>query len=374
MRKLISLKLLLHDRATTAGSILGVIAIVFLVGQQYSVLFGLFTFMSVLVDHSGADIWICTENTDNINFTGTLPVRYVDRISGLADVQWVEPVVSGGGLFKRPDGQYQVVQIVGLPRPRLPLAPWRFHVGNLEALFDYDGITVDQLDLDTFGQPEIGQIVEIASRRVKIAGVTRNIRGFGGGNLVFTNIRNAREITRLSADRCNYILVKAREESRVPALAAELKELLPRAEAIPTAELARNTRLYYIANTGIGGSFGFSVLIGALVGIVIITLTMYTAVLNRQKDFAVLRAIGARRQDILVIVLYQTLFVALAGLFFGFLLLAIFLSGVRDQTIPTAVITWVPPAHAVLTVIFCFLGSFFAMRKAVRIEPATVFR
>jgi hypothetical protein len=37
--------MLLHDRSTTAGSLLGVIAIVFLVGQQLSVLFGLFTFM-----------------------------------------------------------------------------------------------------------------------------------------------------------------------------------------------------------------------------------------------------------------------------------------------------------------------------------------
>jgi hypothetical protein len=76
--------MLLHDRSTTAGSLLGVIAIVFLVGQQLSVLFGLFTFMSVLPDHSGADIWICSENTDNVNATGSIPIRYVDRISGLS--------------------------------------------------------------------------------------------------------------------------------------------------------------------------------------------------------------------------------------------------------------------------------------------------
>ena len=47
---------------------------------------------------------------------------------------------------------------------------------------------------------------------------------------------------------------------------------------------------YYLTNTGIGASFGFSTVIGALVGVVIIALTMYTNVLNKEKDYAVLRA------------------------------------------------------------------------------------
>jgi putative ABC transport system permease protein len=373
MRKLVSVKMLLHDRATTAGSILGVIAIVFLVGQQYSILFGLLSFMSVLVDHSGADIWICTENTDNINLTGSLPVRYVDRISGLHDVAWVEPIVSGGGLLKRSDGQFQAVRVVGIPRPRLPLGPWRFSSGGLENLFDNDAVTLDLLDLNTFGYPDIGDILEISGTRVRVAAITNNIRGFEG-NLVFTNIRKGREITGLPADRCSYILVKKRENAEMDNLLIRLERLLPKAEAVRSSELARNTRMYYIANTGIGGSFGFSVLVGALVGIVIITLTMYTSVLNRQKDFAVLRAIGARKRDILVIVCYQTIFIALTGTFIGFVLLSLFLTGVRDTTLPTSVIPWVPPLHAIATVFFCFAGSLFAMRKAVGIEPASVFR
>ena len=89
MRSLAALKMLLHDRSTTAGAVLGVVAIVFLVGQQLSVLFGLFNYMTVLVDHSGADIWVCTQSIQNINGAGFMPVRYVDRISGL-------PVEMGG--------------------------------------------------------------------------------------------------------------------------------------------------------------------------------------------------------------------------------------------------------------------------------------
>ena len=373
MRSRVSLKLLLHDRSTTAGAVLGVIAIVFLVGQQYSVLFGLFGFMSALVDHSGADVWVCSKSTDNINASGSLPVRLVDRINGLPEVAWAEPVVSGGGVVKRADGKSQPVQVVGLPRPELRGGPWRFSTGSLEVLFDHDGVTVDGLDLANFGDPKVGDIIEVSEKRVHIAGITRGVRGFQG-TLVFTNLRKAREITRADPARCSYILVKAVPAVPVERLAAALLAVLPKAEAIPSSVLARNTRLYYVLNTGIGSSVGFSVLVGALVGIVIVTLTMYTAVLNRQKDFAVLRAIGARRGDILVIVLYQTLFIALGGLFLGFLMLAGFLSGVRDTNLPTGMIPWVPCVHAVLTFVFSFLGSFFAMRKAVRVEPASVFR
>ena len=185
MRRLTAFKMLLHDRSTTAGSLLGVIAIVFLVGQQLSVLFGLFTFMSVLPDHSGADIWICSENTDNVNATGSIPIRYVDRISGLSGVEWVEPVVFGSGTFRRADGQFQVVQVVGVRPPRFILGPWRFHEGSLDVLFDYDGITVDRLDLKILGYPERHQLYEINNKRVRVNGITQSL----ANELGWRNIR-----------------------------------------------------------------------------------------------------------------------------------------------------------------------------------------
>lgn len=105
MRSLVAYRMLLHDRASTAGSVLGVVAILFLVGQQLSTLFGLFTYMSVLVDHSDADVWICGKFTDNANSTGLLPVRYVDRINGLREIEWAEPVITTAGETRGKDGK-----------------------------------------------------------------------------------------------------------------------------------------------------------------------------------------------------------------------------------------------------------------------------
>jgi putative ABC transport system permease protein len=373
MRSLAALKMLLHDRSTTAGAVLGVVAIVFLVGQQLSVLFGLFNYMSVLVDHSGADIWVCSKNTANVNATGTLPVRYVDRLSGLEEIEWVEPVVFASGRFKRSDGQFQVVQVVGVRSPRLALGPWRYDRQSPFALFDADGVTVDSLDLNILGDPEIDQFFEISDTRVRVSAITRSIRGFSG-TLVFTNMVKAKEIVNLAPGRCSAILIKLKPAADAGSVIEAIRSMLPRAEVLSSAALSQATRTYYIRNTGIGGSFGFSTLIGALVGMVIIMLTMYTSVLHRQKEFAVLRALGARKIDIFLIVLYQSLMIGIGGIFIGFLLLAFFLYSTHGSRLPSYMPQYVACYHALGTLLLCLVASLFAMRKATSVDPASVFR
>jgi putative ABC transport system permease protein len=373
VRRIVALRILLYDRATTAGSVLGVVAIIFLVGQQLAVFFGLLSLMSSLIDHSGADIWICSEKTDNLQAAGTLPIRYVDRVMGVEDVQWAEPFISSGGLLKRTDGKYQPVQVVGLARPRLAGGPWRFGDGRIGLLLDYEALSVDEADLGVLGNPQREEIVEVSGTRVRVAAFTKDVQGFGG-TLVYTNLTRAREISGLAPNRCSYILVKLKEAADASDAVAQLRRILPKTEVMTTPRFSAQTRLYYITNTGIGGSFAFSTLIGLLVGVVIITLTMYTNILNRQKDFAVLRAIGARKWDLVVIVLFQAFFIALIGLFVGFLLLAFYLNGVRESPLPSYMIPWVPPVHAFATMILCIFGSLLAMRRATKIEPASAFR
>lgn len=373
MRSLTALRMLLHDRATTAGSILGVVAIIFLVGQQLSILFGLLTYMSVLVDHSPAEIWVCTKNTENANSGGSLPVRYVDRISGVEEVEWVEPLVRAGGLYTLENGGYTGLQVVGLARPDLWGGPWRFSRGSIATLLDGEGATVDNMDLSILGEPELGSISEVNRSRIRIGAITQSIRGFEG-TIVFTNIDKAREIGNIGTGRCSNILVKVRDGADVGATATKIGNMLPKATVMTAKDLSSSTRNYYLANTGIGGSIGFSTIVGTLVGIVIIMLTMYTTVINRQRDFAVLRALGARGRDIAVTILFQGLIIAGLGSVLGFFLLALFLYGTMDSSLPTYMPVWVPPVHATFTVLLCIVASLFAMRRAIRIEPATAFR
>ncbi len=261
--------MLLHERSTTAGAVLGVVAIVFLVGQQLAVLFGLLTLMSALIDNSGADIWVVSQNTTNTQSAGTLPSRYVDRLAGLVDVEWALPIVLGGGQLKLADGTFQPVQIVGVSRPQMHGGPWQFAAGSNDVLLEYDGVTVDKFDLENLGDPRLGEVAEVNSRRVRIVGYTQGSRVFGAP-LLFTNATKAREVTGIPADRCSNILIKL--GCSVARAVADIKALLPRAEPVPSAELARNTKIYNLTSTGIGSSFGVSTMVGVLVGVIIIIL------------------------------------------------------------------------------------------------------
>jgi putative ABC transport system permease protein len=308
-----------------------------------------------------------------VNSAGYIPERYVDRAAGLPEVAWAEPLLFGGASLLTRDGKSEAVQVVGVRNPRAAAGPWRFHEGGPAAIFEYEGATIERLDAKLYGDPKVGDIMEIGSVRVRISAITQSAKGFAG-RLVFTNAVKAGEILKSPPGRCKAVLVKLKDGVSLPAALERLRGIFPGAEVLSAQDLSRLTRAYYVKNTGMGGSFGFSTLVGALVGIIIITLTMYTGVLQRQKDFAVLRALGARKRDIFLIVLAQSMMIGVGGVFIGFLLLAGFLRGTLDSPLPSYLPLWISPVLAGATLLLCMLGSLLAMRKAISVEPASVFR
>jgi len=371
MRVFTAFRIVIHDRSSTAGALLGVVAIVFLVGQQLSVLFGLLNYMSVLVDHSGADAWVMSANLRNADAGDLISGRYIDRIIGLPEVQWAEPVLIGNGLFRTPNGYFESVRVIGVRRPRLSGGPWQFVQADERALLDLESVTVDRLDIAKLGNPIMNQVTEIGGRRVRIGAFTEGARGFQG-TLVFASIDKVKEITHTPPGRYSAILVRFKQAADPQAI-ARLRAILPKCSVYTTQELSRLTKRYYIANTGIGGSFGFSTIIAVLIGVVIVSLTMYTSALGRTRDFAVMRAIGGRRRDIAVIVVSQALMIAGAGVFVGFVMLAALLNATRGSAIPSFLPLYVTPALAIGTVLVSLMGSLIALRVALKADPGSVF-
>lgn len=372
MRSLTAFRMVVHDRSSTAGALLGVVSIVFLVGQQLSILFGLLNYMSVLVDHGGAHAWIMSADVRNADAGDLVSGRYVDRAMGLADVEWAEPVLIGNGLFKTPDGSLESVRVVGSRRPRLAGGPWAFEHADANALLDLESVTVDRLDLAKLGNPLPGQSTEIGDKRVRVRAITQGARGFQG-TLVFASLEKVREIARTPPGRYSAILIRFKPGIDEATALERLRAAMPAGSVYSTSELSRMTRRYYFTNTGIGGSFGFSTAIAMLIGVVIISLTLYTSVLGRTRDFAVMRAIGGRRRDIAVVVIAESLIISGVGLWVGFLMLATLLNATRGSSIPSFLPAHVAPLLAGATLLVSLLGSLIALRVALKAEPASVF-
>jgi len=372
MRSLTAFRMVVHDRSSTAGALLGVVAIVFLVGQQLSILFGLLNYMSVLVDHSGADAWIMSANVRNADAGNLISGRYMDRAIGLAEVEWAEPVLIGNGLFKTADGSFESVRVVGTRRPRLAGGPWDFEKADEQSLLGFESVTVDRLDLTKLGNPLLDQVTEIGDRRVQVGAISEGARGFQG-TLVFASLDKVKEIARTPPGRYSAILIRFKPNVNKEAALDKMRAVMPENSVYGTDELSDLTRRYYFTNTGIGGSFGFSTIIAVLIGVVIISLTMYTSVLSRARDFAVMRAIGGRRRDIAIVVISEVLIISGIGLFVGFLMLATLLNATHGSSIPSFLPMQVPPILALGTLAVSLLGSLIALRVALKAEPASVF-
>ena len=363
----------MHNISASTGSVIGVIAIVFLVGVQIATLFGVIDITENVIRHSGVDFWVVTKNTVNLDHSGDLPMNYVDRASGLEEVLFARPLVNAAGLMKDKTGRRELSVMFGLKMPYLTGGPWIFYRGQPSDLLDPFATTIDDSTLDYKYNPQINQYIDIQNKKLRLTSITKHIRTFRG-DVVFGSEYNAHSIQGNSQFFSNAVLVKLKKGVDRQAAKNKIIALFPFATVFDTEKLAESSTSYYLFSTGVGGSLYLSTTLAALIGIVIIALTLYNNILTYDRDIAILRALGARKIDIFIIIFYQVLIMALIGSFIGFLLLALALNIIVETRVPVALPIWFGPVHFLSTLLLCLLGSIFAVRHALKIDPATVFR
>ncbi len=372
-RLLTAFRLFLHNGSASIGTIIGVIAIVFLVGVQIATLFGVMDISSNVLRHSGVDLWVVTKNTVNIDHSGNLPINYIDRLNGLQEVQFARPLVNSAGLLRDKSGRFELAIIFGIKPPHMTGGPWNFKKGDESALLEPFGMTIDDTTLDYKYFPEIGEWMNFQEQKLRVLAFTNHFRTFRGDASYMSGF-NAKRVNSTSQLFVNAIMVKLKEGIAKNEAKAKIAALFPFASVVATEELAKSTINYNLETTGVGGSLYLSAALAAGIGIVIIALTLYNSILSYERDIAILRALGARKVDILIIILYQVLVMALIGIFLGLVLLCVVLNIISETRVPVALPLWFGPVHVISTLLVCILGSLFAVRHAMKIEPVTVFR
>jgi putative ABC transport system permease protein len=120
--------------------------------------------------------------------------------------------------------------------------------------------------------------------------------------------------------------------------------------------------------------FGITVLMAIIVGVVVVSQTIYSATLEHLREFGTLKAIGATNRDVYAIILKQALINALIGYGVG-LTLSLFAVHVLRTTGTILVIPFgLMVAVFVLTIAMCTTASVVSVRKAMSVDPLVVFR
>lgn len=369
---LIAVKNLFHDRGRLAITLAGMVAALVLI------LFGLAMFNGTLdesvnlVDNSPADVWVMQRgNRDVLNpsVVDNAVLRDVEKMPG---VQSVEGIVSTNTLIES-DGAKMTALLIGFDLESRAGGPWELESGGIDALSLPGTVIVDESAAKKVGRLLPGSRIMVGRQPQRLVGVSSGAKWFVQP-YVFTSIANARALARMTPEESSFLLVNVEPGTDVERLISRI-DAAGLVTALPTPLVRRNTRNYMMYESGMGMGVGSMVLAGIIVAAIIISLTVYTATMERIPEFGTLKAMGARRRDVYVIMLVQVIIAVVAAYALGVALGGVIVWAVGNSTIlpmHTTVLSLV--VVFLLTVLLSVAGSMFSVRKVNRVDPAIVFR
>jgi putative ABC transport system permease protein len=368
-----ALRFLLYDKAKSVGAMAGVILSVFLIGQQSGIFIFLTNAMCSLSRNNSQYIWVIDDKATNVNALSTLDMRKARELASIPGVKRVNPLVVAGGTARFQNGKTAGILMIGAQYPEFAGGPWNVAAGKKEDLLQDGAVFTEYFDRDALGDARIGDFFEINGKQVFIAGNTRGVTSFGG-LYVFTSIERARFLGSVPNDKASAFLLEWSASVPQEKIIAAINNNLEGLRAWKEKDLSSSTVSEVLKSSGIGFSVGTLIIFALITGFVIIGLTLYSAAIDRVKDYGTLKAIGATNGFIRRLILSQALIVSIIGFFVGFAFVMGFRNGIAQAGTIFDYPLWMRLGFFVVTLFIAFTGSTFAIRRIAGLEPSAIFR
>ncbi|MEQ8848797.1 ABC transporter permease [Botrimarina sp.] len=368
----LAIKMLVADRGKLLTALVGVVFSVVLVNVQGGLFLGLIGKASLLVDQSGADLWVGHLRMNNVDFPQDIPRRWVHRIRAIDGVERADPYVIGHTIMTLPSGAFEQVLVVGCDSASLAGAAAQMALGEVGAIRSPDAVLLDADDLDKVEHPAIGELREVGHRRARVVGYTRGVLGFLVTPYVFTTLDRSAAYLRKPTDRVSYFLVRLAPGADARRVRQAIEARLPDAETMTAREYAVASIDYWLRRTGIGLSFGAATGLGLVVGLIVVGQTLYASVLDRAPEYATLKAIGASEAQLRSVLVCQAVTLALAGSACGLLLVAVAQTACATPRAPITIPWQVSVGSVVLVGVICLFASLAPYLKLRRVDPGLV--
>lgn len=373
----IAWKNLLKERTRLGLTLVGVIFAVVLMFFDIAAYLGFVSASSVLIDHAKADVWVTLQNSKNFDSSRPFPERKLWQVKQIRGVESAVPMAKGWSQMKLASGSTETVMVVGFdPDAGLGL-PWKLREGNLRDLRVDKRIIIDDSALRKLEGLGIGDETEIADTAVTVAGISEEVRSFTTYPTIFTNYETAKRLASVyrmgGTDQTTFILIKVESGHDVGDVIRRVKAL-GGVDAYPSQAFSQMTRRYWIVQTGMGIGFGVVALLGFFVGMVIVGQTIYSSTIEHLREYGTLKALGATGGEIVALIVYQALVYALVGYAVGVCLALAARPGYESLGLKMVTTPGMGVAMFLVTVAMCVGASIASVRRAIRVDPALVFR
>jgi putative ABC transport system permease protein len=347
---------------------------VVLVVVELGLFLGFSTTTSSLIDRAQADLWIASSHIPYIEQGAPFSERKLYQVRATPGVASAEKYIARFASWKRPDGGHESVQVVGFNTDQTMGGPWNIVSGSVADLKAPDAILVDDLYWKKLGITHVGQVFEINGYRARVVGTTHGIRSFTTSPYIFTTFKNAQDFTNLQEDQTVFILVRAVPGANLPDLQRALQTRLLDVDVLTTRQFSNMTRFYWMFTTGAGVAVLLAALLGLVVGIVVVTQTIYATTIDHLREYGTLKAMGAPNSYVYRVILQQAGLSAVMGYALG-ICVSLFVVHGAQQGGAAILLPWQMALLIFgLTLIMCGIAAVVSINKVTTLDPAMVFR
>jgi putative ABC transport system permease protein len=366
-------RMMFHDRLKMIGTLFGVVFSVVLSNQQAGTFLGLVSKNTMFIDNCDADLWIVPKDTQALLGGQQLSDAPLLQAKVVPGVAWAEPLLFGTAAVKLPSGSTEAVTLIGTRAPGFHGGPWNLVAGSKDALKQPDTMIFEDSQRDQLGGINLGSVREVNGYKTRVGGFTWGLLPFAP-SYAFADFEYAKTITHTDNDRLNYVLIGVQPGQDVRSIQAELQRRIPEAEVVTKSELRTRTVRYVLLRTAIGVTLGSSAAFGLLVGFVIVSLTMFSGVVDNLREFGTLKAIGATTMDLAKLLFVQSITYALMGSIIGLAAVTFMAKGIRSAQLALMLPPELFAGTVVLMMFLCVAASSLALMRLRKLEPAMVFR
>lgn len=380
----VGMNMLFGDRAKLAMLLCGMTFSALLMSQQSSIFFGIMGWTYTPLTNIRSKIWVSDPKVEQVNDAKPMRDTDVNRVRSVDGVAWAAPLHTSLTQARLLDGNFKLIQLVGIDASTLAGAPAVMVSGDIDSLRMPNTVIIDEFGSERLGRTDpatgktvrlgVGDTFELNDQEARIVGVCKAKRSFTGGPFVYTTYDRAIRYSPGQRRTLSFVLAEPASGESPAAVARRIGETTG-LRAWTEADLADHTFWWYWVNTGIPVSFGTTIILGMVVGIAISGQTFYAFVLDNLKYLAALKAMGATTWMLCRMLVLQAVTAGLVGYGIGVGLASIMGRKMAEKGMPPFVMY----PEILLTTFALIMGISLASAgigiiRVARVDPASVFR
>jgi len=365
----LAIRNLLHDKLRFGLSVVGIGLAIMLILLLNGLTDGLSLQVSAYIDHAPGSVIVGQANVKNLlGGSSFLSATTVADISNTTGVERAIPILLQSAIIDL-DAKKEFIYLIGY-EPGKGAGPWQLTEGH-EPTTDEE-IVLDRVKAEQHNL-KVGSKLKFLGRQFNIVGLSQDTLSWMS-SFVFIRKSAAETLFGLPPGTSSFIFITPVAGGSAEVIAERIQQKISGVQVTPKNAIRQNDINLFVGVIGI--PLNLMVVIAFVVGILVIGLIIYTATMDRQREYGVLKAIGARNSFFYRVVTTQAVIVAIGGAVSG-LVLALLAGQLIMVLRPQFLVALQPLVLGealIIGLLMALLAAWLPARYLAKLAPAEIFR